>query len=762
MGEIMMMFEKFLQQYRLGHLDPQQRTAASTTDGPVLLLAVPGSGKTTTLIARLGYLVLGCGVRPEDILTMTYTVAATQEMRQRFIDRFGKDVGDRMEFRTINSVCYKIVALYGQKGNWIPRMATEGESDAVVRDIYKALAQSYPTDADIKTMRMVISNIKNRMMDKVQTEAAGFDLPFSAWTLYNDYQAAMGGRQLMDFDDQLVMAYQILISDPQILNAYQEKYKHICVDEAQDTSKIQHEIIALLAQKNRNLFMVGDEDQSIYGFRAACPQELMEFEKKWPGAKILLIETNYRSTDEIVDASAKFIRQNKARRDKKMHGVNGHGEAIRAIPVANRLEQYRLLAGMGQTAMETNSPLTVLYRNNDSALPVIDALEKRGIPYQAKGNDGLFFKGRVYLGVMDFVRLALNPRDKDAFMSLYYKLGLFVRRQQAQAAVSRYSKKPLLDVLGEVTGNDKCYDLSRIFTSLLTMKAVDALKTIRYQLKFADYLKSCKVGTARLDTLEFLAQEDASLTDFVTHMERLQKIIRDGRQEPASFVLSTIHSAKGLEYDHVILADVYDGEFPVDPYQTETPLVGETDLEEERRLFYVGMTRARKTLGIIRVAGQTSDFADFVFETGNQGKKKSQPKASAAPSKTVAREKAQKWQKEKGRQGRDNDWSKWDDALWDEGHNNAPQWPVRPSAAQSSAKRISSFSGSSVHQVTSHFDETVEFRVGDKVKHAVFGEGTVVERMKTGILRIQFAKEEKKISPEYSVNAGLMKKISGS
>lgn len=407
MSEIMMIFEKFLQQYRLGHLDPQQRTAASTTDGPILLLAVPGSGKTTTLIARLGYLVLGCGVRPEDILTMTYTVAATQEMRQRFIDRFGKDVGDRMEFRTINSVCYKIIALYGQMGNWIPRMATEGESDAVVRDIYKALAQSYPTDADIKTMRMVISNIKNRMMDKVQTEAAGFDLPFSAWTLYNDYQAAMNERQLMDFDDQLVMAYQILISEPQILNAYQEKYKHICVDEAQDTSKIQHEIIALLAQKNRNLFMVGDEDQSIYGFRAACPQELMEFEKKWPGAKILLIETNYRSTDEIVDASAKFIRQNKARRDKKMHGVNGHGEAIRAIPVANRLEQYRLLAGMGQTAMETNSPLTVLYRNNDSALPVIDALEKRGIPYQAKGNDGLFFKGRVYLGVMDFIRHVL-------------------------------------------------------------------------------------------------------------------------------------------------------------------------------------------------------------------------------------------------------------------------------------------------------------------------------------------------------------------
>lgn len=686
MSEIMMIFEKFLQQYRLGHLDPQQRTAASTTDGPILLLAVPGSGKTTTLIARLGYLVLGCGVRPEDILTMTYTVAATQEMRQRFIDRFGKDVGDRMEFRTINSVCYKIIALYGQMGNWIPRMATEGESDAVVRDIYKTLAQSYPTDADIKTMRMVISNIKNRMMDKVQTEAAGFDLPFSAWTLYNDYQAAMNERQLMDFDDQLVMAYQILISEPHILNAYQEKYKHICVDEAQDTSKIQHEIIALLAQKNRN----------------------------------------------------------------------------RAIPVANRLEQYRLLAGMGQTAMETNSPLTVLYRNNDSALPVIDALEKRGIPYQAKGNDGLFFKGRVYLGVMDFVRLALNPRDKDAFMSLYYKLGLFVRRQQAQAAVSRYSKKPLLDVLGEVTGNDKCHDLSRIFTSLLTMKAVDALKTIRYQLKFADYLKSCKVGTARLDTLEFLAQEDASLADFVAHMERLQKIIRDGRKEPASFVLSTIHSAKGLEYDHVILADVYDGEFPVDPYQTETPLVGETDLEEERRLFYVGMTRARKTLGIIRVAGQTSDFADFVFETGNQGKKKSQPKASASSSKTVAREKTQKWQKEKSRRPRDNDWSKWDDALWDEGHNNAPQWPVRPSAAQSSARRISNFSGSSVHQTASSCIEMVEFHVGDKVKHTVFGEGTVVERMKTGILRIQFAKEEKKISPEYSVNAGLMKKISGS
>ena len=151
-----------------------------------------------------------------------------------------------------------------------------------------------------------------------------------------------------------------------------------------------------------------------------------------------------------------------------------------------------------------------------------------------------------------------------------------------------------------------------------------------------------------------------------------------------------------------------------------------------------------------------------MFETGNQGKKKSQPKASASSSKTVAREKTQKWQKEKSRRPRDNDWSKWDDALWDEGHNNAPQWPVRPSAAQSSARRISNFSGSSVHQTASSCIEMVEFHVGDKVKHTVFGEGTVVERMKTGILRIQFAKEEKKISPEYSVNAGLMKKISGS
>ena len=264
-------------------LNPQQMEAVKTVKGPVLLLAVPGSGKTTVLVLRLGYMIKRCGIAPENILTVTYTVAATRDMARRFAGFFGDELASRMEFRTINGICAKIIGYYSRV---LGRRAFELVTDekrlgGILAQIYQEVEQDWPTEADLRNVRTLITYIKNQMLSereirelgsgkgRVLREADGVNIG----AIYERYNRWLREQHLMDFDDQMVYALTILRKVPQVLAHFQDLYRYICVDEAQDTSKIQHEIIALLAARDGNLFMVGDEDQSIYGFRAAYPED---------------------------------------------------------------------------------------------------------------------------------------------------------------------------------------------------------------------------------------------------------------------------------------------------------------------------------------------------------------------------------------------------------------------------------------------------------------------------------------------------------
>ena len=308
----------FLDKYT-HHLNDNQIKAVRQVDGPVLVLAVPGSGKTTVLVTRLGYMLYCKNVSSENILTLTYTVAATNDMRRRFEAIFGDEYANRLEFRTINGICSKIISRYAEmEGRTTFDLVTdERVLGKVLTDILSKLLSDYPTESDVKGAKTLIAYCKNMMLSDEEIIELGNSEGVPLYDIYKEYNSYLRDNQLMDYDDQMRYAYVMLKGSEKMLNEYRNMYRYICVDEAQDTSKIQHVIIQLLAGENGNLFMVGDEDQSIYGFRAAYPEALLNFSKVFPDAKVIVMDKNYRSNANIVSGANMFIKHNTARYDKK-------------------------------------------------------------------------------------------------------------------------------------------------------------------------------------------------------------------------------------------------------------------------------------------------------------------------------------------------------------------------------------------------------------------------------------------------------------
>lgn len=615
-----MTFEEYKKKYQYDTLDSQQCAAVEATDGPVLLLAVPGSGKTTTLIARLGYLVYGKGVNAANILTCTYTVAATNEMRERFRTKFGDEYADQMEFRTINGICARIISLYEKQGHTaFELVADDSRRYAIMREVWMADGHAFPAESDLRMMSTAITYVKNQMLTDDEADSVSFNTSegnVSIGPIYRSYKQAMRKNQWMDYDDQMVYALTILKKCPAILQQLQTRYQYFCVDEAQDTSKIQHEVIATLASKSRNIMMVGDEDQSIYGFRAACPQALMDFERNWPGAKVLLMEQNYRSTPQIVEAADIFIKQNKTRRDKNMRAHQSAGGEIIIQPCASRLKQYAQLANMAEEANAEQKQTAILYRNNDTALPIIDELNRRGIEYRAKGVDGLFFTSKIVSDVKDFFQLAKNPDDKTAFLHLYYKMGLYMKRTTANLNVGGNGQN-VFDAYAQIADEKLVprHLKKTLQARKAQMKAVAAKNNPSYAIRmfagemgYENYLYDNGIDSFRLDILRMLAEKEKTMDSFLARLDTLQQIVKEGGKSKTAYcTLSTIHSSKGLEYRRVVLADVVDGVLPAD-VSSKGKAERLNAEEEERRLFYVGITRAKEELVVMAVNGEESAY----------------------------------------------------------------------------------------------------------------------------------------------------------
>lgn len=611
----------------MSRFNAQQRKAVRQVDGPILLLAVPGSGKTTVLVTRLGYMALCCEIKPEEILTVTYTVAATGDMRARCAEHFGEDLAKQFEFRTINSICAKIIQYYGRQYDRSPfaLVSDEKQITALLSAVYQEVQREYPTESDLKSVRTLITYIKNMMMtdEEVRQLAAKLEEPINIAEIYQKYCRAMRENQWMDYDDQMIYAYRMLCKHPQILRHFQQRYRYFCVDEAQDTSKIQHAILALLASASGNLFMVGDEDQSIYGFRAAYPQALLDFEQDHPGAKVLLMEENFRSDAGIVQAADRFIQKNTFRHVKRMKAARVSSASIREIPLRSRGQQYTYLA---RVAADCDRQTAVLYRDNECALPLIDLLERNGIDYRMRQMEMTFFSHRIVSDLTCVLRLAIDPYDTEAFLQVYYKLGTYIKKADAQhiAELSRQRHMPVLDAALEC-GRLNAHALAGTKTlrthlrNMLNERADKALYRITEYLGYTDYLTRSGInGENKLAILRTLASREASPATFLARMEALQKIIQQKETNPdCQIYLSTIHASKGLEYDTVYLMDVIDGILPEQvPASQRFASKKEKEIyEEERRLFYVGVTRAKNRLYLF-TANRKSTFCEDFFGKG--------------------------------------------------------------------------------------------------------------------------------------------------
>lgn len=593
----------------------QQLQAIETIDGPVLLLAVPGAGKTTVMVSRIASMIYEHGIAPSSILTITFSKAGARDMRRRYEGLFGQLEKETPLFCTIHSFCYQVVGSYCQAtGGVAPQLIEARERSMALREIYQRINQEFLSEDLEEELVSNLSFIKNAMLrqedveqnEKQPAEKRVLETQVkNLWSIYKVYNNFKRDNGLMDFDDMLSYTLTILKKYPQILEYYQDRYPYLCVDEAQDTSKLQHAVIGLLAQKSQNLFLVGDEDQSIYRFRGACPENLLEFPKQYPKAKLLKMEENFRSTGEIVEHANRFISFNKQRYPKNMFTHNERGGPIEVKKLHDFADQYHAaieayLAEPGTTAF--------IYRNNLSAVPIADILDRNDVDFYIKEHKARLKNNYVVSDVLAFFSLSFDPKDFAAFSRIFYKTSSCLKRNM----LSRIPQGPLMEgesyfdrmvtLCDENQNTGKIRYISMMVEQLHKMEPVKAMECILYQIGYLGYLEftsgaGYSMQAQKLNILMSLASRVSTVEQFLDRIDELDEIVVQHAQRPqARLTLTTAHSAKGLEFDTVVLLDCMDDIFPAHSAVEKWKLGMEEEMEEEARLFYVACTRARKRL----------------------------------------------------------------------------------------------------------------------------------------------------------------------
>ena len=609
-------YTEFCKRYGIS-LNKQQERAVQAVEGANLLLAVPGSGKTTVLVARLGYMVFNKKIDPSGILAITYNRKAAAEMKERFINKFGSAVGNKIHFSTINALCYSIYRRYCREHNIQTRNIIEDNRKVLIRILQKHNGE-YPTENDILELEQAIGYIKNMMLN--ENDILELNKTFEHISeMYKDYQNELKQSNLMDFDDQMVFALYILRKNPEILQAFKSQYKYISVDEAQDTSKIQHTIIKMISTGN-NLFMVGDEDQSIYGFRAAYPKALLNFRYDYVNPYIMRMERNYRSTVQIVEKAQQFISKNKGRYEKNMTAERGSGQPVQLIKVQSREDQYSFLL---DAAKNNTKETAFLYRDNESAVVIVDSLLREGIPFKLHPPEQNFFVNKIVSDIVAYLKLAWDEYDYSSFERVCNRGILYIKKQQKDYVIE-YCKQKNISVLDALEkqkqyiktdshGNiDKFKRVIKKLPSLPPLQALDCILDEGYK----NYIEKNHYDFGKAEILKILAKNESNIRSFLERLQFLEERIQKGFDTTAEnpIILSTIHSSKGLEYDTVYMVDVYDGKFPSSNPNIFSKSKDNSDGEqEERRLFYVGITRAKNSLNLFSIANKNSSYIEELF-----------------------------------------------------------------------------------------------------------------------------------------------------
>ena len=573
-------------------LSPQQRAAVEQTDGPGLLVATPGSGKTTVIVCRTACLLRVRGVPASRILTLTFGKQSQLDMDRRFAALFPELPKPR--FSTIHALCLDILRTYSELSGR-EMFQLRQDCTALVR---RLLAEQLHGYVDEETLQSALSGL-DRVCNTLQPpeRCARPDDGFDLKKLHEDYRRAKRESRVMDFGDLLTFAHRALTVVPPLLQRYRDAYDYIQIDEAQDTSPIQQRICDLLAGPGGNLFLVGDEDQSIYGFRGAAPDYLMDFEHTHPGARVLYMETNYRSCPEVVAAGSRIIQYNANRRQKRMTAAQPDRGVVESCPLRDWSAQGAEIARRARE-LPPGRTLGVLCRNNDSLPALCDALQRAGVPFTVSRKDGkpALFTHYALRNLRSLIRLSFNPCDGEAFYDLRNRIRRdippYIAKQVRDSGENVFEQ--LADRL-RLAGSDLAA-LERKARQVAAYKSMRAYPAVCAMVEDF-HLDNHGAARGKTDALMTLAMDAETLDHFTARLDELELLFDADPPRGGSVFLTTIHAAKGLEYDEVILADVRRGILPAD--EADGTPEERAALEEETRLMYVAVTRARSRCTVL-------------------------------------------------------------------------------------------------------------------------------------------------------------------
>lgn len=621
------MIEQMLSQQHI-HFNEQQMTAATHGQGPAIVLAVAGAGKTTVMCTRIAHLILNEQVDPWLIRNVTFSKAAARDMQKRFLSIFHQlPNSERVSFSTIHSMAYGIVRPIYQERR-LPFQLIEDKQHKVykpriLRAIFRKVNNSYPGEDDMDELMQKISLVKNRMLVEDDIAAISTSVPafFEIYRRYEGYKKANGW---LDYDDLLTQAYQLLQQEKSLLKKLQRLYTHWQVDEFQDTSLVQWKMIRLMAEPERNLFCVGDDDQMIYGFRGSDPQLLLNFKAELPGAKVFFMEENHRCGPQVIGISNDIVGKNTSRYEKRAYTRKVEPCNLRTVAVESVQEQVDgVLEEITVLRKSKDSTIGLLYRNNLSAIPYADALSKRNIPFTLRDIKGNVMNHWITQDLLGIIEVAHQPDNLPLFEKHYYKMNGYISREMITwlKANPAATGKPVLDhllnshLLGESYQVKAVRELKENLTQLTGKKGDRIIPFIMEHIGYNLYLDrkqglSREIADQLLDIIVYLTK---ALTSSAQLRSRLESLANLPRTPGKNITLTTIHSAKGLEFDHVIMVDVIGGLFP--SVGSENAFEQNQDralLEEERRLFYVGLTRSRNDVSIY---GPTHSFGKKTRES---------------------------------------------------------------------------------------------------------------------------------------------------
>ena len=613
-----------------------QSEAIRHQDGPLLVLAGPGSGKTTVVTKRVQYLVQDCYISPSSILVITFTKAAATEMKERFL-RLMEQSEEKPQgygnvlFGTFHAVYFAILKhAYNYSADNIAR---EEQRYQCMREIIAKEHLTYEDETEFITSLLgEISLVKNSGI-----EIANYYSKNCAETVfrkvYRQYHEFLYKNRLIDFDDMLVYTKELFEQRADILAAWQNKYRYILIDEFQDINRIQYDIIKMLAGKRKNLFIVGDDDQSIYRFRGAKPEIMLHFKDDYPEAEKVLLDVNYRSVKNIVTSAGYLIGHNKERFQKKIEAAD-QGD----IPVewqlfeSQRKENARIIWDI-QEAVEKGAKyeeFAVLFRTNTQPRLLMEQLMEYNIPFRTRDTVPNLYEHWIAKDIFAYIRIALGSRERRDFLQIMNRPKRYISRESLDEETVAfdvwewyYEEQPWVAKRIEKLEGD-----IRMLERLSPYAAINYIrKAIGYDefcTEYADYrrIKADDLFDV-LDELLDAAREYKTYDAWFDHIENytkeLQEFYRVQNQNPNSVALATLHSAKGLEYENVYIIDVNEG---VMPYKKA---VLEPEVEEERRMFYVGMTRAKKNLHLFSVRQlnhKDAEISRFIKEAQPPEKKK--------------------------------------------------------------------------------------------------------------------------------------------